>query len=145
MNPRFSGDEYEESRSEYSLWSCIKRALRKKKCTCHLNNLGKVFLRSFYHFSFLFFSLFLYFSHSTPTLLNLILVHLVICNLFFGNKWRLQYLVRISVISENILFITAFRTFISHIMEQERANWLFDTFLHYLLYLLYVVNNVFCD
>ena len=40
MNPRFIEDDSDQS--PYSLWSCIKRALRKKKCTCHLNNFGKV-------------------------------------------------------------------------------------------------------
>ena len=27
--------------SSQSLWSCFKNAVRKKKCTCHLNYLGK--------------------------------------------------------------------------------------------------------
>ena len=40
MDPRFIEDDSDQS--PYSLWSCIKRALRKKKCTCHLNNFGKV-------------------------------------------------------------------------------------------------------
>ena len=38
------GEEEEEEDEGLSLWSCIKNGLRRKKCTCHLNNivLGKL-------------------------------------------------------------------------------------------------------
>ena len=33
----------EEEEEGLSLWSCIKNRLRRKKCTCHLNNIGENF------------------------------------------------------------------------------------------------------
>ena len=35
--------EEEEEEEGLSLWSCIKNRLRRKKCTCHLNNIGENF------------------------------------------------------------------------------------------------------
>ena len=35
------GEEEDEEEEGLSLWSCIKNRLRRKKCTCHLNNIGK--------------------------------------------------------------------------------------------------------
>ena len=36
------GEEEEDDEEEgLSLWSCIKNRLRRKKCTCHLNNIGE--------------------------------------------------------------------------------------------------------
>ena len=34
-------EEEDDEEEGLSLWSCIKNRLRRKKCTCHLNNMGE--------------------------------------------------------------------------------------------------------
>ena len=37
---RYNNDDFDSGASQ-SLWSCIKNSVRRKKCTCHLVNMGR--------------------------------------------------------------------------------------------------------